>query len=195
MEYFKEEKSHALFNRRAVKLITSESTTTHHGLIFRSAPSIRPIRRNDNQELEEALGQESNAQIFQSSQLGFIPIPDDLEGELDREFSREPTLVSTLPDGDVWAERFVILALEVMAGSRPIAQLSRWCSRKVFTYLIKNIHPKKTMPKLGKLHISKPADECMEVVLLLHSPVRKRALMTRFEAVDGRWLCTVLQIL
>ena len=176
-------------------MITSESTTTHHGLIFRSAPSIRPIRRNDNQELEEALGQESNAQIFQSSQLGFIPIPDDLEGELDREFSREPTLVSTLPDGDVWAERFVILALEVMAGSRPIAQLSRWCSRKVFTYLIENIHPKKTMPKLGKLHISKPADECMEVVLLLHSPVRKRALMTRFEAVDGRWLCTVLQIL
>jgi len=173
-------------------MITTESTTTHHGLVFRSAPSIR---RNDNQELEEAFEQESIAQIFQSSQLGFIPIPDDLEGELDREFSRKPTLISTLPDGDVWAERFVVLALEVMAGSRPIAQLSRWCSRKVFTFLIENIHPKKTMPKLGKLHISKPTEECMEVVLLLHSPVRKRALMTRFEAVDGRWLCTVLQIL
>lgn len=192
MEFFKEEKSHALFNRRASKMITTQSTTTHHGLIFRSAPSIR---QNDNQEIAEALGQESSAQIFQSSQLGFIPIPDDLEGELDREFSRKSTLISSLPNGDIWAERFVILALEVMAGSRPIAQLSRWCSRKVFTYLIENIHPKKTMPKLGKLHISKPTEECMEVVLLLHSPVRKRALMARFEAVDGRWLCTVLQIL
>jgi hypothetical protein len=192
VEFFKEEKSHALFNRRASKMITTQSTTTHHGLIFRSAPSIR---QNDNQEIAEALGQESSAQIFQSSQLGFIPIPDDLEGELDREFSRKQTLISSLPDGDIWAERFVILALEVMAGSRPIAQLSRWCSRKVFTYLIENIHPKKTMPKLGKLHISKPTEECMEVVLLLHSPVRKRALMARFEAVDGRWLCTVLQIL
>ena len=173
-------------------MITTQSTTTHHGLIFREAPSIR---QNDNQEIAEALVQESSAQIFQSSQLGFIPIPDDLEGELDREFSRKPTLISSLPDGDIWAERFVILALEVMAGSRPIAQLSRWCSRKVFTYLIENIHPKKTMPKLGKLHISKPTEECMEVVLLLHGPVRKRALMARFEAVDGRWLCTVLQIL
>jgi hypothetical protein len=192
VEFFKEEKSHALFNRRASKMITTQSTTTHHGLIFRSAPSIR---QNDNQEIAEALGQESSAQIFQSSQLGFIPIPDDLEGELDREFSRKSTLISSLPNGDIWAERFVILALEVMAGSRPIAQLSRWCSRKVFTYLIENIHPKKTMPKLGKLHISKPTEECMEVVLLLHSPVRKRALMARFEAVDGRWLCTVLQIL
>lgn len=173
-------------------MITTQSTTTHHGLIFRSAPSIR---QNDNQEIAEALGQESSAQTFQSSQLGFIPIPDDLEGELDREFSRKQTLISSLPDGDIWAERFVILALEVMAGSRPIAQLSRWCSRKVFTYLIENIHPKKTMPKLGKLHISKPIEKCMEVVLLLHSPVRKRALMARFEAIDGRWLCTVLQIL
>lgn len=192
MEFFKEEKSHALINRRASKLITTQSNTTHHGLIFRSAPSIR---HTDNQEIVEALGQESSAQISQISQLGFIPIPDDLEGELDREFSRKPTLISSLPDRDIWAERFVILALEVMAGSRPIAQLSRWCSRDVFTYLIENIHPKKTMPKLGKLHISKPTEECMEVVLLLHSPVRKRALMARFEAVDGRWLCTVLQIL
>jgi hypothetical protein len=166
--------------------------TTHHGLIFRTAPSIR---RSDTQEIEEAPGQDSKVLISKSSQLGFIPIPDDLEGELDREFSREPTLVSSLPDGDIWAERFVILALEVMAGSRPIAQMSRWCSRKVFAYLIENIHPKKSMPKLGKLHIGKPNEECMEVVLLLHSPVRKRALVARFEALDGRWLCTCLQIL
>ncbi len=171
---------------------TTQTITTHHGLIFRSAPSIR---RSDNQEIGETPEQDLKALIFQSSQLGFIPIPDDLEGELDREFSREPTLVSDLPDGDIWAERFVILALEVMAGSRPIAQMSRWCSKKVFTYLIENIHPKKSMPKLGKLHIGKPTEECMEVVLLLHSPVRKRALMARFEALDGRWLCTCLQIL
>ena len=171
---------------------TTQTISAHHGLIFRAAPSIR---KSDGQELEEGDLVDSKTLIFQSSQLGFIPIPDDLEGELDREFSRKPTLVSTLPEGDLWAERFVILALEVMAGSRPIAQLSRWCSRKVFTYLIENIHPKKTMPKLGKLHIGKPNDECMEVVRLLHSPVRKRALMARFEAVDGRWLCNCLQIL
>lgn len=171
---------------------TTQTITTHHGLIFRAAPSIR---RSDNQEIGETPEQDLKTLIFQSSQLGFIPIPDDLEGELDREFSREPTLVSALPNGDIWAERFVILALEVMAGSRPIAQMSRWCSKKVFTYLIENIHPKKSMPKLGKLHIGKPTEECMEVVLLLHSPVRKRALMARFEALDGRWLCTCLQIL
>ena len=153
------------------KMITTPTLSTHHGLIFRVAPSIR------------------------QSELGFIPTPDDLDGELDRKLNIKLTLISDLPDGGVWAERFIILALEVMAGARPIAQLSRWCSRKVFTYLIENIHPKKTMPKLGKLHISKPTEECMEVVLLLHSPARKRALMARFEAVDGRWLCTVLQIL
>ena len=153
------------------KMITTPTLSTHHGLIFRVAPSIR------------------------QSELGFIPTPDDLDGELDRKLNIKSTLISDLPDGGVWAERFIILALEVMAGARPIAQLSRWCSRKVFTYLIENIHPKKTIPKIGKLHIGKPSEECMEVVLLLHSPVRKRALMARFEALDGRWLCTCLQIL
>ncbi len=152
-------------------MITTPTLSTHHGLIFRVAPSIR------------------------QSELGFIPTPDDLDGELDRKLNIKSTLISDLPDGGVWAERFIILALEVMAGARPIAQLSRWCSRKVFTYLIENIHPKKTIPKIGKLHIGKPSEECMEVVLLLHSPARKRALMARFEALDGRWLCTCLQIL
>ena len=171
---------------------TTQTLTTHHGLIFRTAPSIR---RSDSPEIDEEVDFDPKSLIFQSSLLGFIPTPDDLEGEADRDFSREPTLICNLPDGDIWAERFVILALEVMAGSRPIAQMSRWCSRKVFTYLIENIHPKKSVPKLGKLHIGKPTEECMEVVLLLHSPVRKRALMARFEAVDGRWLCTCLQIL
>lgn len=150
---------------------TSTTTITHHGLLFRAAPSIR------------------------QSQLSFIPTPDDLDGELDRKLNIKPTIISDLPDGIVWAERFIILALEVMAGARPIAQLSRWCSRKVFTYLIENIHPKKTIPKIGKLHIGRPIEECMEVVLLLHSPARKRALMARFEALEGRWLCTCLQIL
>ena len=153
------------------KMITTPTLSTHHGLIFRVAPSIR------------------------QSELGFIPTPDDLDGELDRKLNKKPTLISDLPDGGVWAERFIILALEVMAGARPIAQLSRWCSRKVFTYLIENIHPKKTIPKIGKLHIGKPTEECMEVVLLLHSPARKRALMARFEALEGHWLCTCLQIL
>jgi len=153
------------------KMITTPILSTHHGLIFRVAPSIR------------------------QSELGFIPTPDDLDGELDRKLNIKSTLISDLPDGGVWAERFIILALEVMAGARPIAQLSRWCSRNVFTYLIANIHPKKTIPKIGKLHIGKPSEECMEVVLLLHSPARKRALMARFEALDGRWLCTCLQIL
>ena len=153
------------------KMITTPTLSTHHGLIFRVAPSIR------------------------QSELGFIPTPDDLDGEIDRKLNVKPTLISDLPDGGVWAERFIILALEVMAGARPIAQLSRWCSRKVFTYLIENIHPKKTIPKIGKLHIGNPSEECMEVVLLLHSPARKRALMARFEALDGRWLCTCLQIL
>lgn len=150
---------------------TTTTTITHHGLLFRAAPSIR------------------------QSQLSFIPTPDDLDGELDRKLNIKPTQISDLPDGGVWAERFIILALEVMAGARPIAQLSRWCSRKVFTYLIENIHPKKTIPKIGKLHIGRPTEECMEVVLLLHSPARKRALMARFEALEGRWLCTCLQIL
>ena len=153
------------------KMITTPTLSTHHGLIFRVAPSIR------------------------QSELGFIPTPDDLDGELDRKLNIKPTLISDLPDGGVWAERFIILALEVMAGARPIAQLSRWCSRKVFTYLIENIHPKKTIPKIGKLHIGRPTEECMEVVLLLHSPARKRALIARFEALEGRWLCTCLQIL
>ena len=153
------------------KMITTPTINTHHGLIFRVAPSIR------------------------QSELGFIPTPDDLDGELDRKLNTKPTLISDLPDGGVWAERFIILALEVMAGARPIAQLSRWCSRKVFTYLIENIHPKKTIPKIGKLHIGRPTEECMEVVLLLHSPARKRALMARFEALEGHWLCTCLQIL
>jgi len=175
---------------------STTTSTTHHGLIFRTAPTIIPkLDKDVDNKYDEQFEFDSSVLSFRSSHLAFIPTPDDLDGELDRTFNRKPTLISDLPNGDVWAERFIILALEVMAGVRPIAQLSRWCSRKVFAFLIENIHPKKSIPKLGRLHIGKPNDECMEVVLLLHSPVRKRALMARFEALDGRWLCTCLQIL
>jgi hypothetical protein len=174
------------------KMNPTETISTHHGLLFRAAPSIS---RSDNQDFDEELAIDPSVLQFQSSQLVFIPTPDDLDGELERSINLKPTLVSDLPDGDLWAKRFIVLALEVMSGVRPIAQMSRWCSRKVFTYLIENINLKKSIPKLGRLHIGKPTEECMEVVLLLHSPVRKRALLARFEALDGRWLCTCLQIL
>lgn len=170
-----------------------ESTAiNHHGLIFHKAPSARAsedVATDENQIVD------FGAYFFPGSDLFFIPTPNDLDGESERRFEGTITPVSDLPDIGVWATRFITSALEVLSGNRPIAQLSRWCSREVFTYLIENTNIKKQIPRIGKLHIGAPTNECAEVVLLLHSPIRKRALMARFEAINDRWLCVYLFII
>ena len=51
------------------------------------------------------------------------------------------------------------------------------------------------VPKIQRLHRSCPIKGVIELVVTLQFKNRVRALVARFEGVDGRWLCTEFKLL
>jgi hypothetical protein len=71
-------------------------------------------------------------------------------------------------------------------------QLSRWCNRKVFSYLSENARVRPAQVRIGRKSIGQPFDQILEVTAMLHGKERSRILVARFEGLDGRWLCVEL---
>ena len=128
--------------------------------------------------------------------LYLVPTPDLLEGEeADSESTRKPSALSQLPDLDDWVAKYVISAIEIYGGKRPLQQLARWSHRSIYTQLSKNVGVWKPLPKIRKLYISQPLEGIAEVTATLRFDQRVRSLMLRFEGVDHRWLCTKLELI
>ena len=53
----------------------------------------------------------------------------------------------------------------------------------------------KEVGKLRTIHQSEPLDGICESTVLVRFGDRLRAVVIRFEGVDGRWLCTALQMI
>lgn len=124
------------------------------------------------------------------SRLTFRPTPDaDVAVEDEFEFGRQVTPYEQLPDPKEWVDRFIHSALEILNGKRSPMQLSRWCNRKVFTYLSENARVRPAAVRIGRKRIGQPFDQILEVTTLLHGNERSRALVCRFEGLDGRWIC------
>lgn len=93
----------------------------------------------------------------------------------------------------------VTLALEVLAGRRPVGQLQSLTSPGVFTALARGRRPRwcsgGTAPLLvGPVHVCEPVDGVAEVSAVAHRGGRAHAVAARLEGIDGRWRCTALQI-
>jgi hypothetical protein len=128
-----------------------------------------------------------------TSQLTFKPTRDDdsfVEDEF--EFGRQITPYDKLPAPKEWVDRFIHLALEILNGKRSPSQLSRWCNRKVFSYLSENAKVRPQQIRIGRKRISQPFDQILEVTVMLHGHERSRVMVCRFEGLDGRWLCVEL---
>jgi hypothetical protein len=127
---------------------------------------------------------------FSPSKLTFKPTSEeDSYVEDEYEFGRQITPYEQLPDPREWVDRFIHTAIEILNGRRSPVQLSRWCNRKVYTYLTENARIRPATVRIGRKRIGQPFDQILEVTTMLHGNERSRALVCRFEGVDGRWIC------
>ena len=109
-----------------------------------------------------------------------------------------------IPDAHDWAARFVQAIVEVIGGDRPLSQLVRWTSEAVYVDMSRRVkilgattaasRGRASRPQVQAVHICQPQEEVAEVAAPIRHGVRSRAIAARLEVVQGRWLCTALQM-
>ena len=99
-----------------------------------------------------------------------------------------------------WAVRFAQVALEVLAGLRPPAQLVRWTSDEAQAAL-QSRHPVAARPgarprqcRIRSLHVSVPVEGVAEVAVVVADGLRYRAMAFRMEGRDRHWLVTAIDL-
>jgi hypothetical protein len=119
----------------------------------------------------------------------------------DDAFGRERTSRSSLPDPRQWAGRLAQAVVEVLAGARPAAQLSRFASLEVLDHLERAVGRLQRghgaparRPVVRSIRVSEPDDGIAEACAVIDTGPRRRAIALRLEGADGRWQCTALQI-
>lgn len=138
---------------------------------------------------------------------GFAP-PDTWEatefGPVPRAERRRRTPEADLPEPRRWAARLAQAVLETLAGQRPVQQLSRWTDEPVFVALSRraNLRAARRRPRtpahrvtVRSVRASRPAPNAVEACVVVQTGPRARAVALRLEGLDGRWLCTALDVI
>ena len=131
--------------------------------------------------------------VEQKAKLYLVPSTFGEELELDE--LPTPTSASDLPELHAWTMKFIVSVVEIWAGRRQPAQLIRWCHRVIYMELLKNSGSQKEIGKIKSIHQTEPLDGICESTVIIRFNDRFRAVVIRFEGVDGRWLCTALKML
>jgi Family of unknown function (DUF6459) len=106
-----------------------------------------------------------------------------------------------------WVHRFVQATVEIIAGDRPVSQLVRWSTRKVYVDLqrraflvaqagghqpgVARVQP--VRPHVQSVHVSFLSPTVAEASARVRYGARSRALAVRFEKRGDRWLCTAME--
>ena len=116
------------------------------------------------------------------------------------------TLDPTLPDPGPWVARLARAVAEVSVGERPPGQLTRWVARDELARLARRgvhvaRHPSARAQRgVARLRTVRAVRVCpvapgiVETSAVLVGGDRAQAIAIRLEAVDGRWLATVVQL-
>lgn len=113
-------------------------------------------------------------------------------------------------DVERWVQRYAQAALEIVAGERPPAQLTRWTRRSVHLDLTRRaqlamravgqLHPAMARraaghprPQVHSVRVSFLAQDVVEAAVHVRHGDRSRAMAARFEWRRGRWICTALE--
>lgn len=104
-----------------------------------------------------------------------------------------------LPDPRAVGRQLLTLALEAMAGRRPLTQLQPLTSLGVYAALSAGRRPTwcsgGTSPLIvGHVRICEPVDGVAEISAVARRDGRAHAVAARLEGIDGRWRCTALQV-
>jgi hypothetical protein len=103
-----------------------------------------------------------------------------------------------------WAARFAQATVEVLGGDRPLAQLLRWTTARVYHDLDRRVRilsrtaaaPQRVRtirPQVRSVHVCQPLPGAAEVSVHVQHGRRSRAIAARVERRNGRWTCVALQ--
>ena len=104
-----------------------------------------------------------------------------------------------------WAGRFAQAVVEVLGGDRPVAQLLRCTTARVYQEVGRRVQilsrtaaapqRRRTLrAQVRSVRVFQPTSRSAEVCVHVAHGMRSRALAARLEHRDGRWTCTALQI-
>ena len=104
-----------------------------------------------------------------------------------------------------WAARFAQAVVEVTGGDRPVTQLLRWTSARVYADLNRRVRimaqnrpagqrMRTIRPQVRSVHVFQPAPTSAEVSVHVRYGQRSRALAARLEQRNGHWTCTALLV-
>ncbi len=104
-----------------------------------------------------------------------------------------------------WAARFAQATVEVLGGDRPVSQLLRWTTKRVYYDLDRRVRilsrtgaapqrARTVRPQVRSVHVFQPAPDTAEVSVHVRHGHRSRALAARLEHHDGRWRCAALEL-
>lgn len=104
-----------------------------------------------------------------------------------------------LPDAGAWSVALAVSVLEVLAGRRSPAQLSRWVEEDVLTALTGRLPrrrpgPGAGAPALRSVRVQHPGPGVAEVTVHGRLGERPAPVALRLEARGDRWLCTALEL-
>jgi hypothetical protein len=112
---------------------------------------------------------------------------------------------ATVREVRVWAARFAQATVEVLGGDRPVSQLLRWTTKRVYYDLDRRVRilgrtaaaqqrVRTLRPQVQSVHVFSPASGTAEVSVHVRHGQRSRALAARLEQRDGRWRCVALEL-
>lgn len=104
-----------------------------------------------------------------------------------------------------WAARFAQAVVEVTGGDRPLQQLLRWTTARVYQDLNRRVqimgqtrsaHQRRSTirPQVRTVHVCRPCEGVAEVSVHIRYGQRSRALAARLERRASHWTCTALQL-
>ena len=104
-----------------------------------------------------------------------------------------------------WAARFAQATVEVLGGDRPVSQLLRWTTARVYQDLDRRVRilgrtapalqRRRTIrPQVRSVHVFQPQAGTAEVSVHVRHGHRSRAIAARLERRKGRWTCVALQL-
>lgn len=149
------------------------------------------------------------------------PVAPPVEGSLaldaaavqepERSAGRAPALRLVAPPGhgddevQQWAARFAQAVVEVLGGDRPLQQMLRWTSQRVYGELERRLallsrtqdagrRMRTVRPQVRSVHVFHPTPLSAEISVHVRHGQRSRAIAARLEHSGGRWQCTALQL-
>ncbi|HLR93486.1 MAG TPA: Rv3235 family protein [Jiangellaceae bacterium] len=176
----------------------------HSGSFHRPAGVLRAVPDQPTLDLEHALpsGLPAAPQLRAPVRLVALPSANGMDDVEARAEPRRPTSSSELPEPRRWAARLAQAVLESLGGRRPVQQLSRWLDEAVFAALSRSVRAsgrpraaRSPQVVVRSVRAARPTSSTVEACVVVQVGRRARAVALRLEGLDGRWMCTALDVI